>query len=161
MMSSEQLTDLDGYHMDRESAKAMLASAGVGVLSLSADGESYALPMSFGYDGGERLYFVFLEAGERSLKTEFADETARACVTVYETGGEESEAGTDGWASVVAKGPVRRAETDEWNALRSALADNAWHPSLFSGASPTGGLTGYVLRIDELTGRHGGGYDPD
>jgi hypothetical protein len=159
-MSSEQLTDLDGYHMDRESASDLLASTGVGVLSLSAEGESYALPMSFGYDGGERLYFVFLEAGERSLKTEFADETTRACVTAFETGDEESATGTDEWASVVAKGPVRRVETDEWDDLRSALADNAWHPSLFTGASPTGGVTGYVLRVDELTGRYGGGYDP-
>lgn len=153
-MSGEELTDLDGYHMDRESAAELLASAGVGVLSLAADGESYALPMSFGYDGGERLYFVFLEVGDRNLKSEFADETTRACVTVFEAD-EDAESGGDDWASVVAKGPVRRVETDEWDALRSALADNAWHPSLFTGSSPTGGVTGYVLRIDELTGRHG------
>jgi hypothetical protein len=157
-MSSGQLTDLDGYRMDRESAADLLASTGVGVLSLSSDGESYALPMSFGYDGGQRLYFVFLEAGERSLKTEFADETTQACVTVFEADGDTREGGDD-WASVVAKGPVRRVETDEWDELRSALADTAWHPSLFAGASPTGGVTGYVLRIDELTGRYGGGYE--
>jgi hypothetical protein len=156
-MSSEELTDLDGYHMDRESAGEMLASAGVGVLSLSADGESYALPMSFGYDGGDRLYFVFLEAGEESLKTRFAEETTRACVTVFEAD-EDPESGDD-WASVVAKGLVRRVETDEWDALRSALSDNAWHPSLFTGAAPTGGVTGYALRIDELTGRHGESYE--
>ncbi|MFC5366019.1 pyridoxamine 5'-phosphate oxidase family protein [Salinirubrum litoreum] len=157
-MSGEELTDLDGYHMDRESAAELLASTGVGVLSLSAEGESYALPMSFGYDGGERLYFVFLEAGDESLKARFADETTRACVTVFEAD-DDAERGGDDWASVVAKGPVRRVETDEWDELREALADNAWHPSLFTAASPTGGVTGYALRIDELTGRHGGGYE--
>jgi hypothetical protein len=157
-MLGEELTDLDGYHMDRESARGMLESAGVGVLSLSADGESYALPMSFGYDGGDRLYFVFLESEDESLKTRFAEETTRACVTVFEAD-EGAETGGDDWASVVAKGPVRRVETDEWDDLRSALADNAWHPSLFTGASPTGGVTGYALRIDELTGRHGDAYE--
>jgi len=103
-MSHEQLTDLDGYRMAQSAAESLLATAGVGVLSLAADDEAYALPMSFGYDGEDRLYFVFLEAGERSLKTEFADGTARACVTVFEVDDREDpdRSATD-WASVVVK----------------------------------------------------------
>jgi hypothetical protein len=156
-MAHERLADLRGYRMDTPAAKVVLERADTGTLALCADGETYAVPMSFGYDG-DRCYFAFLESGEESRKVAFAAETDRACLTVTDTAGEEGDG--DDWASVVARGPLDPVPEGAWDELQSALSANAWHPSLFGASSPMRGVTGYVLTVAELTGRHGSEYDP-
>lgn len=42
---------------------------------------------------------------------------------------------------------------EEWDALEDAIEENAWYPSLFSEADPMQGIQGWVLEIEELTGR--------
>lgn len=48
---------LQGYEMDDEAIDEFLTEQGVGVLSMSTDGTPYGIPLSFGYDGDDRLYF--------------------------------------------------------------------------------------------------------
>lgn len=42
---------------------------------------------------------------------------------------------------------------DEWDAGEESIGDDARYPSPFSEAEPTKALQGWVLEIDELTGR--------
>lgn len=71
------------------------------MLSLASDAEAYGVPISFGYDGDDRLYFVFLRIGERSRKEEFAGATERAILTAYEVESKHV------WRSVIARGRIR------------------------------------------------------
>jgi hypothetical protein len=145
-MTTSDIDALVGNRMDEAEADELLHAAGVGVLSLARDGEAYGVPVSFGYDGDDRLYFVFVGFGEESRKEAFAAETERASFTAYDVGG------TEDWRSVVVAGPVERVPEDGWDAAREALGDNAWYPSLFSTADPMRDLVLWSLRIEEKTG---------
>jgi nitroimidazol reductase NimA-like FMN-containing flavoprotein (pyridoxamine 5'-phosphate oxidase superfamily) len=148
-MASDTPADLDALvanEMTSEEIDAALRDHGSGVLSLARDGESYAIPVSYGYDG-ERCYFVFVGYREPSRKAEFAATTERATLTVYEADGR------DDWHSVVVRGPLTRLDDeDEWERARSAIDDNAWYPSLFRNADPRGRVDLWALDPEETTG---------
>lgn len=150
-MTTESFSEITGTGMDEKEAEAFLREQGIGVLSLASDGEAYGLPVSFGYDGGDRLYFVFLRAGEESRKETFAEATERASVTVYDVESKHA------WRSVIASGGIREVDDDEWETVRETIGDNAWYPSLFSEAEPMRGIRGWVLEIDEMTGQESTG----
>jgi hypothetical protein len=149
-MTTPDIDALVGNRMDESAADDLLQSTGVGVLSLARDGEAYGVPVSFGYDGGDRLYFVFVGFGEESRKEAFAADTERASFAAYDV------AGTDDWRSVVVAGPVERVAEDDWERAREALGDNAWYPSLFSTADPMRHVALWSLRIEEKTGLQSG-----
>jgi hypothetical protein len=150
-MTTETPDDGEGFEMDGEEIETFLGEQGVGVLSLAREDEAYGVPISFGYDGDDRLYFVFLGIGERSRKAEFAEATERASFVTYDVGSKHD------WTSAVASGRVREVSDDEWETLESSIEDNAWYPSLFSEADPMQGVQGWVLEIEELTGRRSEG----
>jgi len=135
-----------GVEMTRETAGEILSREGYGVLSLADDGIAHSLPMSFGYDG-DRLYFVFLQSTADSRKAWYAERTARASFTVVAARGKHD------WESVVVSGPLDPVEDDEWPAMRAALEDNAWFPSLFSEAEPMTDVRGWSLLIESISGR--------
>jgi len=135
--------------MNREAATELLYRQGYGILSLADDGVAQAVPMSFGFDG-DRLYFVFLQSTEDSEKAWYADRTVRASFAVVDARGKHD------WASVVVRGPLERVGDDEWPALRDALEDNAWFPSLFAESEPMRDIQGWSLRIESISGRHAG-----
>ncbi|ELZ29841.1 flavin-nucleotide-binding protein [Halogeometricum pallidum JCM 14848] len=130
--------------MDEEEVDAFLQRHGIGVLSLADEGDAYGVPISFGYDG-ERLYFVFLR-GETSQKEAFAETTTRATLTAFDVAGRHE------WESVIVAGRLNVVDGDEWDALVSAMEDNAWFPSLFSESEPMRGIAGWVLEIEAATG---------
>lgn len=150
-MTTETVDGNEGFEMDEGKIETFLDEQGVGVLSLARDDEAYGVPISFGYDGEDRLYFVFLGIGERSRKTEFAEATERASFTAYEVESKHA------WTSAVANGRVREVSDEEWDALEASIEDNAWYPSLFSESDPMQGIQGWVLEIEELTGRRSEG----
>lgn len=143
---------LGGVEMTDREVDAFLREQGVGVLSLARGSEAYGVPVSFGYDG-DRLYFVFLLAGEESRKEALAERTERASFLAYEI---ESRYR---WRSVVAAGPIREVGDEEWPALRAAIEANAWYPDLFSRTDPMRGVGGRVLEIDEVSGIRSTGTD--
>lgn len=89
---------------------AFLREQGIGVLSLTDGSETYGVPVSFGYDGEETLYFVFLRVGERSKKEKFAQQTDRASLTVYNVDSKHV------WTSVIATGLLQEIDDEEWGA---------------------------------------------
>jgi hypothetical protein len=150
-MSPDSFARLQGTEMDRAGIDAFLAEQGVGVLSLADGDEAYGVPVSFGYDGEATLYFVFLRLGEHSRKEAFAERTDRASLVAYEAPGKHE------WRSVIASGPIRRIDDDEWDALRAAIEDTAWYPSLFSEAEPMRDIAGWKLEVESVTGQQSTG----
>jgi nitroimidazol reductase NimA-like FMN-containing flavoprotein (pyridoxamine 5'-phosphate oxidase superfamily) len=103
------------------------------------------VPMSFGYDGNSALYFIFLLFGTDSRKETLSDRAQRARFLVY-----RAQSMYD-WQSVSLVGQISAVAEDEWDELQSAM-QNAWHPNLFSSASPMRGIKGYQFQIDRWTG---------
>lgn len=150
-MVPEKFAAIEGIEMGREAVDAFLRKQGRGILSLTDGQEGYGVPVSFGYDGEDSLYFVFLRVGEQSKKAQFAEKTERASLTVYDVASKHV------WTSVIASGPLRRIADAEWSELEAAVEDNAWYPSLFSEAEPMQDIQGWELRIEEVTGQQNEG----
>lgn len=131
--------------MDDDQIRELLVEEGVGVLGLVDGNFPYLVPMSFGYDGDEALYFIFLLFGTETRKETLSERPGTAGFVVYSV---ESKFE---WRSVSITGEVSPVPSDEWGQLQDAM-ENAWHPNLFSSASPTRGVKGYRLEIDEWTG---------
>ncbi|MFB6176502.1 MAG: pyridoxamine 5'-phosphate oxidase family protein [Halobaculum sp.] len=148
-MATDTPEDLDALvanEMSAEEIERALRDHGTGVLSLARAGESYAIPVSYGYDG-ERCYFVFVGYHEPSTKAEFAETTERATLTVYDA------PGIDEWHSVILRGPLRKLTTaEDWDAANEAIEANAWYPSLFRNADPRGNVDLWALDPEEATG---------
>lgn len=146
-MTSEKFAEVEGIEMERADVDQFLREQGVGVLSLASGGEAYGVPVSFGYDGGDSVYFVFLRVSERSKKEEFAERTERASLTVHDVSSKHV------WTSVVVSGTLDRVADEDWDELEAAIGDNAWYPSLFSEAVPMQDIVGWELRVEEITGQ--------
>ena len=123
-----------------------LREHGTGVLALAREGEAYAVPVSFGYDG-DHCHFVFVGYHDPSTKATFAETTERATLTVY------AEDGRSDWHSVLVRGPVEKLASEaEWAAAREAIDDNGWYPSLFREADPRGSVDLWALEATAVTG---------
>jgi nitroimidazol reductase NimA-like FMN-containing flavoprotein (pyridoxamine 5'-phosphate oxidase superfamily) len=145
----ETFPRIQGNAMDDQTARQFLAAQGFGVLSLAAGGEAYGIPISYGYDADtERLYFVFLRPGEESKKERFSEATERASFLTFDVPSREE------WRTVIVSGTLRAVGDDEWPALRDALEDNAWFPTLFSESEPMQDILGWALDIDDVSGMH-------
>jgi nitroimidazol reductase NimA-like FMN-containing flavoprotein (pyridoxamine 5'-phosphate oxidase superfamily) len=146
-MSSQEVLESEAKQMSDEQIRSFLTAEGVGTLALSDEGVPYAVPMSFGYDGDSALYFLFLLFGTESRKERLSDRADRARFLVY-----HAESMHD-WRSVSLVGEIEAVEDDCWDELQTAM-ENAWHPNLFSSASPMRGVRGYRFRIANWTGIH-------
>jgi hypothetical protein len=148
--------DVGGEPMADAVTRRFLHERGTGVLSLADGGEAYGIPISYGYDEEEdRIYFVFLRPGEQSRKEAFAERTERASLLVHAVDSPQE------WHSVVATGPIRQLEDDEYDRATAAIEADAWYPNVFRESAPTRGIVGYALEVEELTGRTGGGGPPE
>jgi len=138
--------------LDADDVARVLETAGHGVLALADDGESYAIPISFGYDGDENVYFQF-GFGESSRKRAFLDSTTRATLVVSDV------QSTSEWTSVVVAGPIEPVEVAESPSTADAFeafADNAFVPrNALDGDLDATDFTLYELAIESATGRYG------
>lgn len=148
-MVSENMMEGGTASMTDDEIRSFLLAEGVGVLALSTDGVPYVVPMSFGFDGESTLYFLFLLFGAESRKQTLCDRVDRARFLVY------SAESMHDWRSVTTTGAIESVPEDDWGDLRAAM-ENAWHPDLFTAASPMRGVEGYRFRVEDWSGiRHG------
>jgi len=129
----------------------VLTEMGVGVLSMSADGVPYGVPLSFGYDGDDRLYFVFLDASAELRKEQYAEQSDIASFTTFDIDPDGS------WRSVIVAGSLDRITIDEWDTAREAMADNAYQSNLLSEYELQENTNVWALTIEERSGRAVGG----
>lgn len=149
-MSIEEIAESSAVSMTDEEIREFLTKEGVGTLALPDEELPYLVPMSFGYDRESTLYFIFLLFGSESRKETLANQAQRGRFLVY-----RAESPHD-WRSVSITGHIDAVADDEWDALRNSM-ENAWHPDLFTSASPMRGVQGYRLEIDEWSGIQRGG----
>lgn len=123
---SSDFQPLLGIELDESEIDDVLTEVGVGVLSLSADGVPYGVPLSFGYDGTDRLYFIFLGASTELRKETYAEQSDVANFTTFEINPDGS------WRSVIITGPLDRIDITEWDTARDAMADNAYQSNLLA-----------------------------
>lgn len=145
-MGVESFAGIQGIEMTAEEIDTFLRSQGFGILSLASDGEAYGIPISFGYDGA-RLYFILLRPGSESKKEEFIRSTDTASFLVYDVADKHN------WQSVIVTGRLEPVDNESWPALRDAIEDNAWFPSLFSETQPMQDILGWRFVIEEMTGQ--------
>ena len=133
--------------MTDEELDDFLRTQGVGILALAKDGMAYAIPESFGFDGGE-IYFQF-GYSDRSKKVQYMAKTVQACFVVYELNA------ADDWRSVIAIGTLRQVTGDEADHAAQTVADNASSPglSIVQRELDEFQFATYALDIEELTGR--------
>lgn len=136
-----------GMEMDESQIDDVLTDAGVGVLSLSADGVPYGVPLSFGYDGTDRLYFIFLGASAELRKEAYAEQSEVASFTTFEMNPDGS------WRSVIVSGPLDRITIDEWDTAREAMADNAYQSNLLGKYELQENPNVWALEAEERSGR--------
>jgi len=134
--------ELDEYEIDD-----VLAEVGVGVLSSSADGVPDGVLLSFGYDGTDRLYFVFLDASTERRKETYAKQPEVAYFTTFDI----HPAGS--WRSVIVTGPLDRITIDDWDAARDAMADNAYRSNLLGEYELQENPNVWELEVRERSGR--------
>jgi len=132
--------------MSCDAASSFLGRKGWGCLTLANEGCAYSVPMSFGYDGEETVYF-HLQTDERSEKMAYLDATERATLLVPEVEPPD-------WTSVVVRGPIESVPDEEVDDAYAACAENAWFPACPwpDDRDPTE-LRFYKLAADEVTGR--------
>jgi nitroimidazol reductase NimA-like FMN-containing flavoprotein (pyridoxamine 5'-phosphate oxidase superfamily) len=146
-MSLSELRDLGVTPMDDEAIAAFLTAQGVGVLALPDAGEPYVLPLSFGYDGEDALYFTYV-LGEDSEKARLSERADTARFLVYAADSPFH------WQSVLLTGTIEAVPRDGWDDL---ALENAWRPALFEEADLSGGIAVYRFEIAEREGfRHTG-----
>lgn len=136
-----------GREMEEAEIGEMLTQVGVGVLSMSSDGVPYGVPLSFGYDGDDRLYFVFLGATTELRKETYAEQSEEASFTAFDIEPDGS------WRSVIVAGPLDRITIEDWDAARDALADNAYQSTLFSEYEVQENPNMWGLEIQRRSGR--------
>ena len=138
--------------MDDDAIRAFLANRKMGVLGLPTDDIPYLLPMSFGYDDGETLYFTFV-GGPDSRKRGLVEGTDRARFLAFAAESPFS------WESVLLSGTVESIPEDEWGDIVPVL-EAAWRPDVIEAAMETEEVTVYRFSADEWTGYKHTGLPP-
>jgi len=141
------LDSLRGQRMTDDQIDQLLREEGVGVLSLADEGVPYGIPMSFGYDGDDRLYFLFAGHSEAGRKVSYAERSELASFLAYDV----TSAGE--WRSAVVSGPFERIVIDEWDRAREAMADNAFRPQLLESVNAAENPRVWALAVEEKSGR--------
>ncbi|MFB9812411.1 pyridoxamine 5'-phosphate oxidase family protein [Haloarcula sebkhae] len=144
---SSDYQPLLGAELEESIIDKVLTERGVGVLSMAAEGVPYGVPLSFGYDGEDTLYFVFLGATTKLRKESYAEQTDIASFTTFDISPDGA------WRSVIVAGPLNRIKIDEWDTARESLADNAYQSNLLSEYELQENPNVWALKVQERSGR--------
>lgn len=150
------LSELEAYGvraMDESAIEEFLSTQSTGVLGLPDEQAPYLLPLSYAYDGEDRLYITYV-LGESSRKGTLTARTDLARFLVY-------DAETPfRWQSVLLTGRLERVPEDEWPEIRDVLAE-AWRPNTLETAATSGGIEVYAFVVEERSGVEQDGLAPD
>lgn len=144
---TDDLSALQGRAMNDDGIDELLTEKGIGVLSMAADGVPYGLPMSFGYDGTEKLYILFAGHSEEGRKVAYAEQSERASFLVFDVEADGA------WRSAIVAGELKRITPDAWETAREAMGDNAYRPQLLTNTNVQEDPRVWVLEAEEKSGR--------
>ncbi len=138
---------LQGHEMDNKEISDFLTNQGVGVLSMSKDGIPYGIPLSFGYAGEDRLYFLFAGHSEEGRKVTYAERAEKVSFLVYDMYPDNA------WQSVIVEGVLGRINIDDWDTAREAMGDNAYRADLLTNVDSWEDPRVWAIDIEEWSGR--------
>lgn len=130
--------------MDEEAIREFLSSQAVGVLGLPAAGAPGLRSMSFGYDGEDALYLLYV-VGDESRKAVLSDRADVARFLVY------SMETAFNWRSVLLTGGIGRTAGDELGTLPDHV-ELPWQPDPFRQAVSEERTALYRFDITDRTG---------
>ena len=151
-MTVEELGDYGMEQMDDAEVEGFLSSQSMGVLGLPTEDAPYLLPMSYGYDGGAKLYFFYV-VGAQSRKEELSTRAETASFLVY------SAETAFNWESVLMTGRIRKLPEEKRADITEDMAPS-WRPDLFEAASKIEDTHLHEFRIQEWTGIKHTGLPP-
>lgn len=130
--------------MTDDEIDGFLSSQSVGVLGLPTDGAPLMRPLSFWFNGGSNLYFLYV-LGPESRKAELSDraDTARFLIYRAET--------RFNWRSVLLTGTVEGVAESKRDAIEDAV-EMRGRPAVLERASTAENTELYRFRIDDRTG---------
>ena len=145
----DHISYVETVGMDERGLEGHLDEVEAGVLALAADGDAYAVPISFRYDDG-RFLLRLTDAGD-SEKLAFARSTESATFVAF------GQDGNDSW-SVLARGPLVELDDEETAAL---LSDpESFGPIRVFDEDPSGvDVRVFELEVESITGRRTAGVD--
>lgn len=134
--------------MEPDERDEFLGTGGTGVLSLSSpEGESpYSIPVSYGYDQTEQVFYFRLATGPDSEKGDLLDRPV-----TFVTHGETEE----GWRSVVANGRFEETAEKSISAETIEGLERVYIPLVDIFGRPPRDISFTFVRLvpEELTGR--------
>jgi nitroimidazol reductase NimA-like FMN-containing flavoprotein (pyridoxamine 5'-phosphate oxidase superfamily) len=127
---------------------SFLSQHETGVISLAREGKSYAVPISYGYDGRHRQFYLRLVSNPESKKREFLKSTPHTRLVVY-------EADDPVYTSIVATGTLNEISRDELTPEHIEQYGEAKRPlfEIWGESLPALNVRLYQLDPDELSGR--------
>ncbi|SDC34484.1 pyridoxamine 5'-phosphate oxidase family protein [Natrinema hispanicum] len=139
------------FGMDESAIEERLRTGETGVLSLSKDDESYAIPLAHYYDG-DGLY-VRLGVTEGSRKQAFIEATETACYVCYGTEATDDPREIDSW-SVMVTGHLSEIPESDYDRFDTAEINRQFAPiRVFDENIDEIDIRIFELEIDTMTGR--------
>ncbi|ELZ10700.1 pyridoxamine 5'-phosphate oxidase-related FMN- binding protein [Halovivax asiaticus JCM 14624] len=144
-MSLARETEMTAGELDE-----FLGGQETGVLSLARDDEPYAIPISYGYDPDERVFYLRLVSTPESEKREYLSSSPRARLVVYD---ENHAAST--YQSVVAVGSLTEVPPEALTVDRIEQYGEAKRPlfEIWANSKPDLDIQLYTLEPVDLSGR--------
>ena len=143
-MTVDNLREYGIVPMEDEAIRGFLSSKSIGVLGLPTGGAPALRPMSFGFDGDSRLFFLYL-LGPESRKRELTVDAEVARFLVY------SAETMFNWRSVLLTGEIGGVDAESRDAALEAM-ETAWRPDVLERAAETVETELYEFRIQEQIG---------
>lgn len=125
-----------------------LARHETGVLSLARSDEPYAIPISYGYAGVDRRFYMRLVSTSASEKRTFLESTPKARLVVYEKSGET-------YRSVIANGVLEGIQLEDLTPEHIHQYGEAKTPlfEIWADAKPDLDIKLFELRPESISGR--------
>lgn len=152
-MTVEDLTEYGVEQLDAAAVHEFLATQRVGVLGLPTEDLPYMIPLSYGYDGEEYIYFTYI-VGDSSQKTILTEEKTRASFLVYDAPSETN------WTSVALEGTLSSVPAEDLDTVADAV-DDAWSPIALEAAKAEEDTRVYRFWIQHERGISHGDMPPD
>jgi len=143
-MTVDELGDHEIEQMDDDEIRGFLSSQSVGVLGLPAEEAPAMRPISFWFDGDDRLYFLYV-LGSESRKESLSDRADAVRFLVY------SAETRFNWRSVLLTGSIEAVAESELDSVRDAV-EMRDRPDAFERASQSADTKLYRFQIEDRAG---------
>lgn len=134
--------------MTSEETDALLGQHETGVLALARDDDPYAIPISYGYDADERIFYMRLVSTPESEKSKFLSGSPDVRLVVYEEEGRT-------YRSVVVTGVLESVSREDITPEHVEQYGDAKRPlfEIWGDSRSSLDIQLYVLRPTTISGR--------